>query len=45
MQYKNLAIDLKNKVTEVAKPLEWKVNRKSMIERMIENMFNREFNK
>ena len=27
------------------KPLEWKVNPKGMIDRMIENMFNRDFNK
>jgi len=45
MQYKNLAIEKRNTIMKVAKPLEWKVNRKSMIERMIENMFNREFNK
>ena len=30
---------------KVKRPVEWKTNPKGMIERMIENMFNRDFNK
>jgi len=45
MQYKDLAIEKRNNIMKVAKPLEWKVNPKGMIDRMIENMFNRDFNK
>ena len=45
MEYKNSAIEKRNTIMKVAKPLEWKVNPKGMIDRMIENMFNRDFNK